>query len=86
MVEFTLRFDILSEAKPLEERIVVEVEAIEDEILTGLVTRLETPAGPFAQIADEVSRLLAERLTTTAHNLLNRLDMIHTRFLVDKVF
>ena len=78
VVEFTLRFEILSELSPFEERIVVEFEAIEDAILAWLVPRLADWV--LAQVAAGVIRLIDDRATTAARKLFNRLFMIHARF------
>jgi hypothetical protein len=78
MFELTLRFEILSDERPLEERIVVGVEAIEDEILDWLVT---WPAGGLlAKTADGANRLIDDRATIAARTLFSRLFMIHARF------
>src|SRR5215471_1876036 len=64
---------------PLEERIVVEVEAIEDEILAWLVPRL---ADWVLAQTEGVRRLIDDRATTATRKLFSRLFMIHARFLV----
>src|SRR6478609_433806 len=79
MAELTLRFVILSDERPLEERIVVGVEPVDDEILAWLVTW--PPAGLLAQAPLWAIRPVVESATIAARKLFITLFMIHARFL-----